>query len=208
MAEPWERITEGKPKESNEAYAAALAYFELGPGRSLPKLAARLAEGTGAVSKQHRSSIGVSGHIRAWCAKYRWVERAKAYDAHHNRIRLDATAQVVEARAKSDVETALEREAAIRERHWLIYDQVTARLVKALRDDPDRVEGLDALLATYIKAMPVGDRAVAMALPNGVVPTEQTKADVPQQRSNPVIREGVIAMAAALRKHQQGEGEP
>lgn len=204
MAEPWERITEGDVKESTQAYAAALMYFELGPDRSLKAVAQALAKG----SKRDREGIRIPQHIRSWCSKYGWVERAKAYDAHHNRIRLDATAQVVEARAKSDVETALEREAAIRERHWLIYDQVTARLVKALRDDPDRVEGLDALLATYIKAMPVGDRAVAMALPNGVFPTEQTKADVPQQRSNPVIREGVIAMAAALRKHQQGEGEP
>ena len=196
--EPWER----KPDESPQAYAAALMYFELGPDRSLQAVAEKLTP-TRKASKGRQKGVRVPGHIYRWSKQFEWPERAKAYDDRDNRIRSVATAQVVEARAKSDVETALERQALLRERHWDIYQQVTARLVKALRDDPDRVEGLDALLATYIKAMPVGDRAVAMALPNGVAP-DAPKPEAAAQQSNAAVRAGLIAAVKHDMTKEQG----
>lgn len=69
MTKPWEQQT----KESAKAYEAAKLYFELGSDRSID-----------AVHKQ----IGKSSRFLAkWSSEHKWVERAKAFDMHQEKIR-------------------------------------------------------------------------------------------------------------------------
>lgn len=77
--DPWETL----PRESTQAFAAFRAYLELGPGRSIPA-AARV------VGKSKQLLWG-------WSAQHRWVERAKAWDAHLARQRDEDLAQEREA---------------------------------------------------------------------------------------------------------------
>lgn len=73
--EPWER----KDGESAAAFAAFVAYRDLGPARSVTKMARQL--------EKSRSLLG------RWSRKYAWVMRAAAYDrefvAEQQRARRD-----------------------------------------------------------------------------------------------------------------------
>jgi len=59
--------------ESRQAYEALSAYLDLGPKRSIRAVAQKL----------HKSSTLVG----RWSRKWKWVERAKAYDAHLGQIK-------------------------------------------------------------------------------------------------------------------------
>lgn len=73
---PWER----QPGESVRAYAAFCAYRDMPPGeRSLRALAARL--GYEKAAKAGR----VPSHIQRWSTRWRWVERARAWDDEQDR---------------------------------------------------------------------------------------------------------------------------
>src|SRR4051812_37978266 len=92
--DPWDR----RPGEGQKAFAAASAYFGLGPGRSIQAVAREFAK---------------SGSLlRRWSARFAWVERAAAYDVHMESIRRGAR------------EAALAREAAKweRRRHAALED--------------------------------------------------------------------------------------
>lgn len=67
-AAPWEQ----QPGESITAYAMATAYFELGPQRSLARVARLFGKSTGTIG----------GYSR----RYGWVARARAYDQHRARV--------------------------------------------------------------------------------------------------------------------------
>jgi hypothetical protein len=64
---PWAQ----QPGETSKAYAAFVAYLELGIKRSIVK-ALEATEGVASASKRR--------YWQHWSAKYRWVERASAYD--------------------------------------------------------------------------------------------------------------------------------
>lgn len=64
MAELWERL----PGESSRAYSVFCEYRDLGPERSLDKL------------KQKLNKSRTKSTLARWSGKYKWVERAKAYD--------------------------------------------------------------------------------------------------------------------------------
>jgi len=98
--QPWDRL----PGESSKAYAAFIAYRDLGSYRSIRK----------AIEKQ---GLSVKARLRTWLgwsSKYHWVERATAWSDHVSRLELDATERVIIA--------AAEREAAQREGLDTSYD--------------------------------------------------------------------------------------
>jgi hypothetical protein len=71
-------------EESAKAFDAFCAYRDLGPARSI---AAAVEE-----------SGGGAGRMRTWegwSSRYRWVERAAAYDSHIDQVRLTASADNV-----------------------------------------------------------------------------------------------------------------
>lgn len=65
---PWEQ----RDAESSAAFAAFLAYRNLGPGRSLSK--------AWEASKGDRKGIGVPGQWRQWSVTHRWIDRSRAWD--------------------------------------------------------------------------------------------------------------------------------
>lgn len=68
----WERL----PQESSKQFEAFTLYRDLGPNRSIQKVAQERTEG-----RPHTS------RLKEWSFKYEWVERATAYDAHLDEIR-------------------------------------------------------------------------------------------------------------------------
>jgi hypothetical protein len=64
------------PKESVKAFTAFNLYLNLGPQRSTQAVAKKLAK-----SEQL---------IRRWCAKFGWLERAKAFEAHLAEVEREA----------------------------------------------------------------------------------------------------------------------
>jgi len=103
---PWEQ----RPRESNKAFAAATIYFQLGAARSLPR-----------VSQEYSRSVPL---LKRWSRRWRWVRRARAWDAHMAAIQAEA----LEARRAETARTWAEREEALRERK---YDLAMKMLAKA-----------------------------------------------------------------------------
>ncbi len=66
LGKPWSK----RPKESDKAYGAFMAYIELGPERTYRELARTLGR---PVSYEHQ--------VRRWVARYSWDERLAAYDS-------------------------------------------------------------------------------------------------------------------------------
>lgn len=75
----WER----QPGESAKAFAAWCHYRDLGPGRSLALAYAEWRRGSGGSGDAAKAA----GYWQEWSAKYEWVARAAAYDAHLEEIR-------------------------------------------------------------------------------------------------------------------------
>lgn len=63
---PWKRL----PTETSKQYNAFCIYRDLGPGRSIQKVANK------------RSGSGGLSKLKEWSSKYLWIERAAAYDEH------------------------------------------------------------------------------------------------------------------------------
>lgn len=114
MTHPWHQL-EG---ETNGAYAAFLAYIELGQRRTLSATHAK-------ISKPGASKRGV-GSCGKWSRAHNWKQRAAAFDSHELRERVDAW-----------------QETRDRARQVFIDEAVEAahRLVRVARGD----EGLDPM---------------------------------------------------------------
>lgn len=91
MAElqPWER----RDDESGPAWEAFALYRDMGPGR----------RSTGQVRTELRKSQRL---IDGWCAKYRWVERCRAYDRHEDAAAVDAYKEQVRGIVKQQTQLA------------------------------------------------------------------------------------------------------
>lgn len=84
---PWEQ----QPDEAQHIYAAARAYFDLGPARSQQ-----------AVARQVHKSRST---IARWSARHNWAARARAYD--------EQRLQMEEARRQGMLETVAQTEARL-----------------------------------------------------------------------------------------------
>ena len=85
--------------ESPRAYEAFRCYLALPPGQRTMVAAYRDYVGNSEASK-------VSDTWRVWCADHAWSERARAYDAHMERIRRQGMEQAIEEEAKLQMRRA------------------------------------------------------------------------------------------------------
>lgn len=87
MSEPWEPMTGEGPKP----YAAFTVYRDMGPARSIAKASLSQADEdeTPAKTKQRKHQWDV------WSGCWRWVERARAWDAEMDRQRREANIAAV-----------------------------------------------------------------------------------------------------------------
>ena len=112
MADPWEML----PTETTKAWAAFVAYRDMGPSRSHQKVSQLLGK--------------TSNALVFWSTDNHWVERARAWDAH-----LDARHR---AQMLSEVEQMTHNHATIAR---AMTSKASQRLVKIDPDDltPDNV---------------------------------------------------------------------
>lgn len=132
---PWDR----QPGESPAAWAAFQVYRDAGRGRSLAK--------TGATLGRTRNAVGLHS------ARWRWLERAAAFDAWLDRHGQTAAADAVEAMNKRHAEAASDALAAIVERlKTLDPSELAPRdiapLLKAAADLERKARGADGPTGT------------------------------------------------------------
>lgn len=123
---PWDRLDD----ESAPAYRAFLAYRDLGPARTVADAGRTLGgRERGAERAPDGRRKGASGCVRTWSKRYRWAERAEAYDRHQDEHRERAKLAVVE-----DEAAKLQR---LRERHKVetlaIASQVKVKALEMLK---------------------------------------------------------------------------
>jgi hypothetical protein len=82
------------PGEGTKAHEAATAYFYLGPARSQVAVAKALGKGSKLLEK--------------WSSKYKWVERANAYDAWREEKCLEGARRLAEQNAEKQAQRAEE----------------------------------------------------------------------------------------------------
>lgn len=108
-------------EESVAAYRAFVAYRELGPGRTVAAVAGMI-PGRG------------GGHLRRWSDRFRWVERAAAWDEHERQHALAG------ANERTEIERRLPGLVL------LLLNAATASLARiAARGDASLAECLEAL---------------------------------------------------------------
>jgi hypothetical protein len=90
--QPWEQLD----GEGDKAYRAFILFRDSGIPRSLPEVAR-------AVSK----SLPL---MKRWSAKYRWAERARAWDQHHDAARTRASVKVAESDSERLARERLKRD--------------------------------------------------------------------------------------------------
>lgn len=106
--EPWER----RESESTKAYEAFCAYRDMGPDRSLAKVAEKL-------SKSEQL-------MKRWSYTYGWVDRAAKWDDENDRIERE-TAQKEQAKAIKNM----------RERHAKLAEAMLLKAARGLARIPD-----------------------------------------------------------------------
>jgi prefoldin subunit 5 len=112
MLDPWQKQPwQKQPGETPAAYRAFCQYRDLGPNRTALN-AFRQAKGRPQASN-------LPGVWTAWCSRYRWPERAAAYDAHLER----------ESRQRAEVET-IKRRAEMLRKHQQAGELLRARGVE------------------------------------------------------------------------------
>jgi hypothetical protein len=116
---PFDRL----PGESPRAFAAFVAYRDLGPGRSLDAACRQLG------GQRESNKRATTGRVGKWSSRYKWVERCRAYDAHQEAIRqraIDAElareAAKWERRRLQQIEHAWELGVALREKALAMLD--------------------------------------------------------------------------------------
>lgn len=100
MNNAWDR----QPGESTKAYAAFCAYRDLGPERSIEK--------AGQMLDKPRSKKWLG----EWSAKYKWVERAKAYDDYVEKLKRKEKEKAIKEMAERQARIAMAFQEKIIER--------------------------------------------------------------------------------------------
>jgi hypothetical protein len=112
--QPWEQ----QPGEAARAYEAARLFFELGPQRSVKTVALKLGK---PVRTMHH-----------YARRYRWNERAQAYDRHFYQIRQEQQEKVVAQRAEEEWQRWSQRMYEGREHEWEVSRKLLARAREVL----------------------------------------------------------------------------
>lgn len=157
---PWER----QPGEPAKAYAAFCLYRDMpAHARSLRAVADRL-YGSGTASKRRRTP----GQLFKWSTRWRWVERAAAWDDEQDRQARQAQLRAVQEMRERHVREAmaLQRKALERLQRMdpeelspkdvLWYFVEAAKLERLSRGEPDTIQEqrndwIAAVLAAYAR---------------------------------------------------------
>lgn len=115
---PWDR----QPGESDKAFAAFCAYRDLGPDRTHEKTREKLGKNSGYLRV-----------LEAWSGRFRWMDRAAAFDAELDRQKLPA---VIELHNRTALVSAGIQEARLDDYNrlrGLLWEVVAARAEEAKR---------------------------------------------------------------------------
>jgi hypothetical protein len=152
MPEVWER----QLGETSKAYAAFCVYRDLGPQRSLEAVRKEFAK------NGKRISIKFLGR---WSAKYRWVERAAAYDDYLDRRRREekerAILDMAERHAREAVALQQKALARLREldpaelspRDVLNYLVEAMKLERLSRGEPTEIGKQEVMLPALVEVV-------------------------------------------------------
>jgi hypothetical protein len=105
----WER----QPDEQPHVYEAAQWYFDMGPHRSLRKVADHFG--------YNRSTV------QRWSVRHHWQERARDYDAHLVQVKDNERRAVLEEAARTEAHKWNERLQLEREEEWKTAQALLAK---------------------------------------------------------------------------------
>jgi len=144
-AVPWER----QPGESVRAYAAFCVYRDLPAGERSLRRAAEIIVQT---SSKPRRASSVQRQLSDWSARWRWVERAAAWDEEQDRLRRARQARAVQEMAERHARQAVAyQEKALRRlmgmepeelspKEALMFFIEAAKLERLARGEPDTIQ--------------------------------------------------------------------
>jgi hypothetical protein len=200
---PWERQLD----ESPAAYTAFRIYRDLGTSRNYDEASRRYhdaARGKNASSTNKKR--GKSGAVAIWAYKYKWADRARAWDAEQDRmIREAAVAERIAMNSRhAQIAVQLQMKAMERLKQLLPaeleaaevlkYFTDAAKLERLARGEPDSIQEQRGLHSTTHKhehqhehdirfkladfiARYDAEMARAAGLPGGVPPSDQQPVD-------------------------------
>jgi hypothetical protein len=119
----WDRLD----GETDKAWSAFRLYLGLGRGRSLDGLAGALDP-----AKASRRKRAATGCLQSWSSRYRWVERARAYDLHLADVAAEAEAEEL----RLDVSEAAARRREYRARAAKLAERLHQRLEATIEATP------------------------------------------------------------------------
>lgn len=140
-----------RPAETPRAFAAFLAYFQLGPARSLPAVADKLGENPGTVKN--------------WSSKFDWADRLQDY--HSGILQAQARDQAaLQLQQAADWNRRLEQ---FREQEWEVAQQLLAAarcFLETFGDDD-------------LRRMSLSQVSRAMKIASGIARSAMAGADLP-----------------------------
>jgi hypothetical protein len=156
---------ERQPEESAPAFAAFVAYRDLGPQRSLDEVGRQLYSPTkeGSKGDQKGRKRAATGHIREWSVKFDWVKRAQLWDAEQDAVLRTAQLSAVQKMAERHAEEAVQLQAkAIASLKTLKPEEMSAADIIRMFVEGVKIERLsrgqpDAVQEQRIEAKPVED---------------------------------------------------
>jgi len=147
MSELWDR----QPGESTKAYAAFCVYRDLGTERSLEKAGQMLDK------PRTRKWLG------EWSAKYKWVERAKAYDDYVEKLKRKEKEKAIKEMAERQARIAMAFQEKIIERLQSIdpaeltptelarWFDVAAKIERLNRGEPTEIGKQEVMLPQIVE---------------------------------------------------------
>jgi len=147
MSELWDRL----PNESTKAYAAFCVYRDLGTERSLEKAGQMLDK------PRTRKWLG------EWSAKYKWVERAKAYDDYVEKLKRKEKEKAIKEMAERQARIAMAFQEKIIERLQSIdpaeltptelarWFDVAAKIERLNRGEPTEIGKQEVMLPQIVE---------------------------------------------------------
>jgi hypothetical protein len=156
---PWERL----PGESSEQYSYFELYRDYGPGRSVAKI------------KKLKPDLPAASYLRQYSSKFGWVKRARDWDDHLSKIKIESLEDLFEERIKIEVERGFRRSD--------ILDENLVNLRKAGIRSEDNPKPISITSQAY--AMERNSKAKEMTMNMLYMltgrPTEITKQEIKQE---------------------------
>lgn len=116
--------SERQPKETGPAFEAFRCYLEMGPSRSVHKVARQLSKS--------------DTLIKRWSSRWSWVERTRKFESQETAVKDDAHLEVLARRSRRQAEIAqLHGEATA-----LVGREVLRRVQKATQERKDPFAGV------------------------------------------------------------------